>query len=452
MKTPPILSIHLSSGRGPRLLLQTCLLPAAILLPAALNADDEIAEAPVAEKSSVFELGEIVVKGVAESDIASLNTTMSAEDISIVSAKNVGRALSSLPGVTLTRFGPRNEEAVYVRGFDRTNVPIYVDGVPVCVPYDGFADLARFTTMDISSITLSKGYSSVLSGPNAFGGVINIVSAKPVNAFESSASLGVYSGGGLRSDVSAGTRQDKWFATLAASTDEMDNFTLPKDFVPTTYEDGDQRDNSYEKDWKVSGKVGYTPNATDEYVIGFSHQDGEKGTPPYAGSIATTAVKFWQWPQWNKSTVYYTSITHFGESYIHPRFYYDQYDNTLNAFDDATYTTMAKKSSFISIYEDYSYGGSLEGGTDELDKVTLKAAVHYKLDHHNEHNVGYAHYEFEDSIWSSGVEATTKFDSPWKAQLGVGYDTISTGKAVDSNTGLAVEGKEFDSINPAAVL
>ncbi len=408
--------------------------------------------APAEDSSEVFELGELIVVGMSQSYIGTLRTNMDAALIKDITANNVARALTALPGVTLTRFGPRNEEAVYVRGFDRTSVPIYVDGVPVCVPYDGFADLARFTTSGMSSITLSKGYSSVLSGPNAFGGVINIVSSKPVEPMEFSSSFGVYSGTGRRLALRTGTRQGRWFAEAAASYDEKDYFPLPGDYETAGAEDGGNRNNSYEKDWKISAKVGYTPNGTDEYVIGLLHQEAEKGTPPYGGSISTTSLRYWQWPEWNKSTVYFTSITHFGASYIRPRFYYDRYDNTLKSFDDATYSTMNKKSSFTSIYDDYSYGASIEAGTDEIDHVTIKVAIHNKTDHHDEHNVGYPHYVFEDNIWSSGIELTTRFKFPLQLQAGLGYDCVTTDKAVDSNTGLPIEGKDFDSLNPVVAL
>ena len=145
-------------------------------------------------------------------------------------------------------------------------------------------------------------------------------------------------------------------------------------------------------------------------------------------------------------------MTQFGESYIHPRVYFDRYDNTLDAFDDATYTTMKKKSSFISIYNDYSYGASVEGGTQALDAVTIKSALHFKTDHHDQHNVGYPNYLYEDRVWSSGLEATTNCLGKWQLQGGLGYDWMNNDEAVDTNTGLPIASSDYHSFNPAAVL
>ena len=80
---------------------------------------------------------------------------------------DVSRALNLLPGVTLTTSGPRNESMVSIRGFDLRQVPVYMDGIPVYVQYDGYVHLARFTTFDLSAVDVSKGFSSVLYGPNS---------------------------------------------------------------------------------------------------------------------------------------------------------------------------------------------------------------------------------------------------------------------------------------------
>lgn len=86
--------------------------------------------------------------------------------------------------MSFTRFGQRNETTVYVRGFDMRQVPIFVGGIPVYTPYDGYADLGRFTTFDVSESQVSKGFTSVLYGSNTLGGAINIVSRRPGGKFE----------------------------------------------------------------------------------------------------------------------------------------------------------------------------------------------------------------------------------------------------------------------------
>ncbi len=106
--------------------------------------------------------------------------------------QNVAQALSVVPGVVLQKSGSRNEEQVKVRGFDSRQVPVYFDGVPIYVPYDGNLDLARILTNNLGAVEVSKGYSSLLQGPNQMGGAINITTQKPTKPLE--ASLGYRQG------------------------------------------------------------------------------------------------------------------------------------------------------------------------------------------------------------------------------------------------------------------
>ena len=74
----------------------------------------------------------------------------------------------------------------------------FIDGIPVYVPYDGYVDFNRFSTADLSTIQVSKGFSSVAYGPNTLGGAINLVSRKPVAALEGDVSVGFTEGAGQR--------------------------------------------------------------------------------------------------------------------------------------------------------------------------------------------------------------------------------------------------------------
>lgn len=61
-----------------------------------------------------------------------------------------------LPGIHIANIGARNESVVWVRGFDLRQVPVFVDGIPVYVPFDGYVDMGRFTTFDLAEIQVAK--------------------------------------------------------------------------------------------------------------------------------------------------------------------------------------------------------------------------------------------------------------------------------------------------------
>ncbi|BAP55465.1 TonB-dependent outer membrane receptor [Thioploca ingrica] len=397
-----------------------------------------LAAASAGHTEETFQLGRIEV--TAKRDLPAVGTDqIEAEVIRDENRETVAKTVDRLPGVSMGNFGARNEQTVFVRGFDMRQVPVFMDGVPVYVPYDGYVDLGRFTTFDLAEVNLSKGFSSVLYGPNTLGGAINLISRRPTQSLEGEAGIGYSSGeepgsDGERTWLNLGTNQGNWYGQFSGSYLTQDAFALSGDFTPTATENGGLRDNSYRKDRKVSLKAGVTPNTTDEYAVGYINQHGEKGTPPYAGSSKSVTPRYWQWPYWDKESVYAVSKTDLGAgSYVKSRLYYDIFQNSLFSYDDATYTTQKKGYAFQSWYDDHSYGGSVEYGKP-IGVHLLKAAAHFKLDHHEEHNAGEPIRTFEDRTTSLALEDTLDLGVGRHMVAGVSHDTRDSLQAEDYNS------------------
>lgn len=410
-----------------------------------------IAPATAAEPA-VFQLGEIQVMGAPATDISRGLTIIPAEDMAQLNRNTVEDALRLAPGVTVSSVGARQERVVSVRGFDPRQVPLLVDGIPVLVPYDGYADLGRFTTFDLSEIQVTKGFTSVLAGPNTMGGVINLVTRKPTRTLEGSAQAGMIADGGGVSGylgaASIGTRQEKGYAIASVSRLDRNHVRLSDDFTPSPTEDGGTRENSYRRDSKLNLKLAYTPNATDEYALNLVYQHGVKGTPPYAGTDPNERVRYWRWPYWDKKSIAFLSNTAFANSgYLKTRLYWDQFNNRLSAFDDATYTTQALGSSFRSYYDEDAYGGSTEIGGKIFERDTLKAAVHYRHDIHREHNAGEPIRQFSDSTYSLALENTFALTPRLDLVTGARYDWRIAGQAEDYSNGAI---SAFDTPNSHA--
>ena len=118
-------------------------------------------------------------------------------------------------------------------------------------------------------------------------------------------------------------------------------------------------------------------------------------------------VRYWQWPYWDKDSVYFVSNTQLGSSsYLRGRAFYDTYDNALYSYDDATYTTQAKSSSFKSLYHDHTVGGSVEWGSDAGPPHACARRATSSRTAHQDHNLGEPVKEFDGRIVSVGVEDT----------------------------------------------
>lgn len=405
--------------------MQRLLQPLLVLLSVTAVAQD--ADSLIA-RQRVFQLGEVLVSGTSIDTVNAL----SAKEIDKYNRTDLSNALNVLPGITLANVGPRNESVVYVRGFDLRQVPVFVDGVPVYVPYDGYVDMGRFTTADLSQINVSKGFASILYGANTMGGAVNLVSRRPVRKFEINGRAGVFSGEGLRWNVNAGSNLGKYYFQVGASQLKQDFYPLSDDFVPNESEDGGNRDNSYRDDMRFSIKAGFTPNDTDEYVIGYATQQGEKGTPPYAGDDDNIRTRWWQWPKWNKQSLYLVSNTALGTStLLKTRWYYDTFVNELFSYDDDTYTSMTRPYAFQSYYDDYTVGGNAEIESRMFDNNVLSLGIQFKRDTHRENDLGEPQQYFIDNTLSIGLENTYQVSPSFAVVPGVSYNARNSVKAQD---------------------
>lgn len=386
--------------------------------------------------SNVFMLGEVIVTNHQNKD--TLNRVTSKTMVS-QNKMDVSRALNMLPGITLTSSGPRNESMVSVRGFDLRQVPVYMDGIPVYVPYDGYVDLARFTTFDLAAIDVSKGFSSVLHGPNSLGGAINLVSRKPSQKLEYDGSLGMINENGYKGNINIGSNIGKFYFQGGFSYLDRNSTRMSSNFVPTANENGGQRDNSYRTDQKISFKIGWTPTEKSEYAIGYINQQGEKGNPVYTGSDPLNSLllkpRYWQWPNWDKESFYFISNSNFDDkNSLKTRLYFDRFKNTLDSYDDATYTKQTKPYAFESIYNDYTYGGNLEYNTKFIPKNDLKIAFHFKEDVHRENNLGEPVRHFIDNTVLVGIEDIYKVTPKFTVIPGVSYNIRKNTEAEDYNS------------------
>ena len=404
--------------------------------------------APLAAMADTPELGELVVEAMKPS----ISQKVTSEEARDFLRTDLAEALTILPGVSLQRTGARAETMVTIRGFDLRQVPVLIDGIPVYVPYDGYADLGRFTIPEAGEIEVAKGISPVLAGPNTLGGLVNIYTRRPTEKLEGSVHGGAFTGDGRDAGLSAGGREEKWYWQFDLAWSDQDYVRLSDDFVPRPTENGGHRDNSWSKDWRASGRIAWTPAPDDEYALGLWIQRGEKGNPPYTGYDSTIKARFWRWPQWDKDTYYLLTRTALNpDTTLETNLHYDRFENLLRAFDDATYSSQTKASSFNSFYDDWTAGGSVKIENRSLKDTRLAAAVNYKLDHHEEMNLGAPKYTFEDETASAGIEAEHSF--PWGSTLtaGVSHDWREVREAVDTNTGAPLGGGKASSWNPQIV-
>ncbi|WP_319558554.1 TonB-dependent receptor [Thiomicrorhabdus sp.] len=349
-------------------------------------------QAFAADESGVFTLGAIEV--TEQFDSKGHVEIVTQEHIRSRGQTNAGEAIADVPGVSIQSGGRRAETRANIRGFDSRQITLNLDGIPIYIPYDGNIDLSRFLIADLSRIEISKSLGSLLEGPNNMGGSINLVTRRPDRATEVDANIGFEAGknGVFKNaqNIQVGSRlNERFYLSGGIARVFSDDFPLSDDFEPTLnggtiYQDEGDRLHSGSESTTGNLKIGFTPNSEDEYALSYYRTEGRKDSPPYAGSA--DSVRYWDWPQWDKESLYYVGHTQFGQGYVKTRLFYDHFENALNSYDDDTYSSVTKGYAFRSQYDDHSIGGSIEAGV-QLDNHLVKTALHIKHDEHKERDL-----------------------------------------------------------------
>ncbi|WP_169767437.1 TonB-dependent receptor plug domain-containing protein [Campylobacter curvus] len=386
--------------------------------------------AALALHAQVFQLGEVEIIANKDGSKSSDNNVavITQEDMQRNEIKRLSEVAQMTPGVYVDKKGPRAEQNFYVRGFDARRVPLFIDGIPVYIPYDGNVDFGRFTTFDLSRIDISKGSSSVLYGMNTMGGAINLITKKPTKELEGSIGYGFETGKNAKTygnniDFNIGSKQELFYVQAGGSYMEDMGQQLSHKFTTDVNknEDGGRRENSVQRDKKFNIKFGFTPNDTDEYAISYINQKGEKEQPYYVGRYRNFSNwdRYWDWPKWDRESLYFLSHTDFGAVYLNTKIFHDTFKNGLHDFANKEKTIKGNPN---SNYKDTAYGFGVEVGGDIGDNDTLKFATNYKHDKHKGANDGDPDEIMKDKSYSFGLENTYRFSDMTRLIAGVSYD------------------------------
>jgi iron complex outermembrane receptor protein len=99
--------------------------------------------------------------------------SISVDSLSTLPAPTLEQVLRTMPLIRI-RTNSRGEVQPALRGSEDRQVAILMDGVPLSLGWDHRTDLSIIPLTAARSITLVRGLSSVLYGPNTLGGVVEV--------------------------------------------------------------------------------------------------------------------------------------------------------------------------------------------------------------------------------------------------------------------------------------
>ncbi|WP_148624814.1 TonB-dependent receptor plug domain-containing protein [Aliarcobacter cryaerophilus] len=398
-------------------------------------------------------LGQIDIFENSNSDSRFKSNEISSEDMNLQEKNSVVDALNTISGLNTYGYGARGEQTISIRGFSARHSPVFIDGIAINVPSEGYVDLSNYTTFNLDKIQVTKGLSSPLLGINTFAGAINLVTKKPTKELEGSISAGVFSGDGKKTYLNLGTNQGKYYIQASGSYLDRDYLPMSSNFNSNSNQDNDRRVNSYKTDKNINLKVGYTPNDTDEYAINYINQKTEKGMPTDIFAVPPTgkqAGPYRQWDYSNKESFYFLSNTNFKYAYLKSRVFYDKYEDNMLFFTDKTFSKL-NKNALPTPYDANTKGISLELGQYDTLRNSLKLAFHIKRDAQEDNDSGKTYTKKMDYL-SIGLEDTFRFTDKFRVIAGASWDKDkvkeANNKKPDANYGSEFDHASSNSFNP----
>lgn len=433
--------------RKKRLLFLTCCLSMLSLCNVGW-ADVSTATAP--RDYEVYNLGEIVVSAEKPKvkDVAVVNE-ITAEDIQASNSKTLAEALFKAPGIRVTT-GSKNEPNVSIHGFAQHQLLVLIDGVPYYETKYGKLDLNQIPTDNIAKIEITKGAASVIYGPNALGGVINVITKKPSTKPFTGVSVEASEYDNYRASLTHGMKAGIFNYWLNYNYAKSGGYRLSGDFEPQVtgiretpggnsfrlLQNKGVRENSEFESNNFWAKIGIEPNENSEYYLNFHYLDRDKAFSPPVNPAARSIRVFYDRPAFSNfarlPNYIDWGVDFDAKQKVHDKltfkaklFYHNHTDDYVS-YSDETYSEILA----TSTYKDYIAGGALFADLKPVDWDVLRFAVHYRTDNHQQRDDKYLPFE-ESSSYTGSVAVENEFNLVKNLSVvaGISYDWFDVDKA-----------------------
>lgn len=184
------------------------------------------------ENDSAIEARPVIVSATGNPEYASRVpasvSIISRDQIANSSARNLDDLLRTERGISVlqpTGMGYGLPSQINVRGVPgQTRTLLLIDGVPQNDAGSGFININQIALEDVERVEVVRGAFSALHGADAFGGVVNIITASPRDLPKLSLSGGFGNEGYLRAFAQHSAATDRYEYTLSLGFRKIDNY------------------------------------------------------------------------------------------------------------------------------------------------------------------------------------------------------------------------------------
>ncbi len=329
-----------------------------------------------------------------------------------IKAKDLAEILPGAPGAYVST-GSKNEWGVKLRGLGSNRITLLYDGIPVYEPYYNSFDIKSIAADQIESVKVVKGASSVLYGPNAMGGIVDVLSKRPASDqfslrldYGTRQTYGAYAGGALRGR--------NLLFTGSAGLEGSDGFNWVSGSETVARLNSD-----YER-LSLGGKLYYYPGNGGEIMAEVAFYQSEYGIP-----TATDFYKkqYWRFKDWRRLLANVGgSFPVFDGGYVKARLYYVKHTNVLDAYRNDQFSQLT----WESTYDNFALGAFVLGMAPLDEKNRLHASFSYRDDDVSQQGDAGAPWEhYEHKTFSFGVEDRFRVSDRVELMAGASLDHLN---------------------------
>lgn len=357
------------------------------------------------------------------------------DSLRLAPAPTLDAALRHVPFI-LVRQNSRGETELGVRGSESRQVAVLLDGVPLTLGWDARTDPSIVPLTGARQITLARGLSSVLHGPNVLGGVVEVGvaggSMRTPSSPAFSLSGGVDADGG-RSFGAMGTtplelRTGDLTVRAGAGYRQRDGIPLPGDVAdPLATPDG-LRGNSDTRSADGFLALRYHALGGSWLSLSASGFRAERGVPP---ELHVAEPRYWRYPLASRMLVALSGgtgmrATRWGEGDLEASIGVDIGRTEIDAFTDGTFSTLDSEEDA----DDRTLSLRLLGDHTLGSRTDLRAAFTYADTRHDETLTPGGEFGYRQRLWSVAgeVERALRADArgAWLSDL-----RVAAGLALD---------------------
>ena len=362
------------------------------------------------------------------------------DSMSVIPAATTEDFLRKMPLVRIRR-NSRGEAQPALRGAKDRQIAVIVDGVPLTLGWDSRTDLSLIPLTAARSVTLLRGLSSVLHGPNVLGGVVEVdvvkggghITPPPPATF----STAVDDAGASTFSAGVGTLLEfddsQWLIRAGAARRDSPGTNLPDvELSPQEQtlftDDGDLRLNTDINHWDAFVATRYERDSGTWISLTTSAYKAERGIAP---EFHESGPRLWRYPDQSRLLAAFSGgtgqrNTGLGMGDIEASIGIDVGSFEIQQFESAAFEDVREiekgddRTLTLRLVGDHTLGG----------RADIRTAFTYGDVSHDEEFIPGDFGSYRQRLWSLGTEVEWRLEDFFGID-GLGPTRVSAGAALD---------------------